>query len=118
MTDLLEKPWQEQPPSQERLATARWLAEQGQRSLATGVSVSEMEALRSLLSNEGFGIFYSLLRFKRTEYQDQLKNRPLVDPASIARASVLQGHILALDELDELLLCIADPQAQEQPPEE
>lgn len=125
MDDLLDRAFifpgaEEQKPAPAetaaRKATRTWLAAQGQRSLFAdfgGVSPAEFEQLRSLLGYPAFGLFWSLLRHQRTEYQERLTGLALNSPEMISAASVLQGHIRCLDQLREMLLDISDPSAQQ-----
>lgn len=102
--------------SSARIAARAWLAAQGKRSLYAdfgGVSPPDYELLRSLIGLPAFGIFYSLLQHQRQEYQERLSNVSLSSAESVAAAGVLQGHIRCLDQLREMLLDIADPNAQQ-----
>jgi hypothetical protein len=90
---------------------AHWLDSQGTRDLEAGISVDEFEALKSLIGNKAFGIFWSLLRNARTQWGQVLINAPLGAPEKDAAAAVIQGHMRAFDQLRSLLLQIADPRS-------
>lgn len=98
----------------QRLNAARWLDGQGQRDVSVGMSVAEFQALRGLLGNPAFGIFWSLIRHARSQHERVLLNSTLGEPAKDAAASVIQGHIRAFDQIREMLLDIADPRIVEE----
>lgn len=102
----------------ERRANARrWLKEQGVRSLSAengGVSLPQFAQLQTLIGNEAFGLFWSLVAGERANALVMLGNAKLGTPERDCAASVLQGQIAAIDILRELLLDIADPQMQQQ----
>ena len=66
------------------------------------------------LQYQGFGVLWSLIAFDRAQDQSELSRINLGTPQGVARASVLQGQIRAVDRLYELLLDIADPTVQGQ----
>lgn len=102
--------------TEQRINARKWLSSQGQRAIGAefgGVSATEFTLLQKLIGHAGFGLFYSLLQYQRTEAQEQLSRLPLGGMSELAAASVLQGHVQALDRVRELLLDIADPSAQQ-----
>lgn len=88
-------------------AVAAWLAKQGKREYPSDVELAELHTL--FAPHKGFGILWSLIAFDRARDLEELKNIRLGTPEGDSQASRLQGQILAVDRLYELLLQIADP---------
>lgn len=88
-----------------------WLRSQGQLDFEEGVSQADFSELQTLLDSRAFGLFYALLAQERAKALVVLSNLPLSGDSNLAAASVLQGQIRAVDRVRELLLFIADPNA-------
>jgi hypothetical protein len=91
-----------------RKAAADWLKKQG---IIEEVSDEDFETVRQLIGNPSFGIFWAMLRWRRERSAIMLTNAPLGSPERDSAASVLQGHIKAIDEILEMVLDIAEPPA-------
>lgn len=87
-----------------------WLVKQGLRN-PEAMAEEDYNALKELLSdhNQGFGVFWSILAFFNQQATLQLKNCNLASEQGRADAAKLQGQMLALDMVYELVLNIVDP---------
>ena len=65
--------------------------------------------VKELIGNPSFGIFYAMLRWRRERSAIFLSNASLGSPENDSAASVLQGHIKAIDEIRDLVLELAEP---------
>lgn len=90
-----------------RVAVANWLNAQGKREDLDSETLTQVQTL--FAPHRGFGILWSMIAFDRARDLEELKGTPLGSPQGVARASVLQGQIAAIDRLYEMLLDIADP---------
>lgn len=89
-------------------AADQWLKDQGMIEELDGDNLS---TLQQLIGNPSFGLFWALLRWRRERSAIVLSNASLGTPERDTAASVLQGHIRAIDEIRELVLEIAEPNA-------
>lgn len=98
-----------------RQVLAHWLAVQGKREDLDVEGAAEIKALfGDATLRRGFGVLWSLIMFDRAQDQEELSKINLGRPEGVARASVLQGQIAAIDRIYELLLEVADPTVQDQ----
>lgn len=91
-----------------RKAADEWLKKQG---IIGDLTDEDYEQVRKLIGNPSFGIFWAILRFKREQSAIILSNASLGGPERDCAASVLQGHIRAIDDVRETILQIAEPTA-------
>jgi len=91
-----------------RKAASDWLNKQG---IIEAVTDEDYEQVRQLIGSPSFGIFWAMLRWRRERSAMLLTNASLGSPERDSAASVLQGHIKAIDEIRELVLEIAEPTA-------
>jgi hypothetical protein len=85
-----------------------WLKKQG---IIEDVTDEDYELVKKLIGNPSFGIFWAMLRWRRERSAILLSNASLGSPERDSSASVLQGHIRAIDEVRQMILEIAEPNA-------
>jgi len=93
-----------------RRAVISWRGSLGIRN-PEELDIDEWQQVKSLLGTDrkGFGIFLSMLMFERQKAVAQLTNADLSNSQGAVSAAKLQGIILAVDNVWELILNIADP---------
>lgn len=93
-----------------RQAALQWLNSLGIRN-PEELSLDDYEQVKKLLGNDrpGFGIFFSLMMFERQKAVMQLTNADLSNSSGAVSAAKLQGIVLAVDNVRDLILNIADP---------
>lgn len=93
-----------------RQAVISWRGSLGIRN-PEELDIDEWQQVKSLLGTDrkGFGIFLSMLMFERQKAVAQLTNADLSNSQGAVSAAKLQGIILAVDNVWELILNIADP---------
>lgn len=91
-----------------RKAADEWLKKQG---IIEELTEDDWGQVKKLIGNPSFGIFWAMLRFKREQSAIILSNASLGGAERDCAASVLQGHIRAIDEVRETILQIAEPTA-------
>lgn len=89
-------------------AADEWLKRQG---VIDELTDEDWTQVQKLIGNPSFGIFWAMLRYRREESAIMLSNVSLGVPERDAAASVLQGQIRAIDGIRELILQIAEPNA-------
>lgn len=89
-----------------RKAADIWLKQQG---IVEELDDKQYELVRELIGNPSFGIFWAMLRWRRERSAIFLSNASLGSPEADSAASVLQGHIKAIDEIRDLVLELAEP---------
>lgn len=96
--------------NQIRQAVLTWLNSVGIRN-PEELDVEDWKSVKSLLGMErpGFGIFMSMMMFERQKAVVQLTNADLSNSAGAVSAAKLQGIVLCVDNMRELILNIADP---------
>lgn len=93
-----------------RSAVTSWMNQQGIRN-PEEISLQDYQLVRGLLSGErsAFGVFLSMMMFERQQAVAQLTNADLSSSTGAVAAAKLQGIILAVDNMRDLILNIADP---------
>jgi hypothetical protein len=94
------------PRGDARKAADTWLKSQG---IIEELDDQQYEQVRELIGNPAFGIFFAMLRWRRERSAIMLSNASLGSPEADSAASVLQGHIKAIDEIRLLVLELAEP---------
>ena len=89
-------------------AADKWLKEQG---IIEELDDEQWREVKKLIGNPSFGIFWAMLLWQRQRNATLLMNALLGSPERDAAASVLQGQARAIDEIRELILNIAEPNA-------
>lgn len=89
-------------------AAEEWLKKQG---VIAELDDDQYREVKKLIGNPSFGIFYAMLLWHRQRSAMLLTNAPLGTPERDSAASVLQGHVRAIDEVREIILNIAEPNA-------
>lgn len=99
--------------TQVRQAVLSWLNGLGIRN-PEELSIEDWQQVKRLLGNDrqGFGIFISMLMFERQAAAAQLVNADLSNSQGAVAAAKLQGQIIAVDNMRELILNIADPSGE------
>lgn len=93
-----------------REAVSRWLADQGLRD--TSVLASEdYTKVQALLGADrpGLGILWSMIMFERQQANAKLINADFGTPQGAVAAAKLQGMVMMVDIIREILLDISDP---------
>lgn len=91
-----------------KAAANKWLNEQG---IIEDLTDDDYREVKKLIGNRSFGIFWAMLRWQRETSAIALSNASLGSPERDSAASVLQGHIRAIDQIRDLVLHLAEPTA-------
>jgi hypothetical protein len=93
-----------------RRAVTDWMNSQGIRN-PEELGQADYEQVKRLLGSDrpAFGIFLSMVMFERQKAVMQLTNADLSNSQGAVTAAKLQGIVLAVDTMRELILNIADP---------
>ena len=96
-----------------RKAVVGWMNGLGIRN-PEELAIEDWTAVKKLLGNDrpGFGVFLSMMMFERQKAVAQLTNADLSSSIGAVAAAKLQGIILCVDMMRELVLNIADPSGE------